>query len=58
VPDEYKVMIDKSTVPVGTAEKVRDAILAASPDPDAYQNVLMLSATLNSFAKVWPWMIL
>lgn len=29
--DEYKIIIDKSTVPVGTADKVRDAILEASP---------------------------
>lgn len=26
-PDEFKVIVDKSTVPVGTAEKVREAIL-------------------------------
>lgn len=29
-PTDYKVIIDKSTVPVGTAEKVRDAITAAA----------------------------
>jgi UDPglucose 6-dehydrogenase len=35
-PDDYKVVIDKSTVPVGTAEKVRDAILrsAAKASPN------------------------
>ncbi len=29
--DDYKIIIDKSTVPVGTAEKVRNTILEASP---------------------------
>ena len=34
-PGDYKVIIDKSTVPVGTAEKVRDAILSASPQAES-----------------------
>lgn len=29
-PDDYKVIVDKSTVPVGTAAKVRSAILAGA----------------------------
>ncbi|MBC7937244.1 MAG: UDP-glucose/GDP-mannose dehydrogenase family protein [Rhizobacter sp.] len=31
-PADYKVIIDKSTVPVGTAEKVRTAILASATE--------------------------
>jgi UDPglucose 6-dehydrogenase len=31
-PTDYKVIIDKSTVPVGTAEKVRNAILESGSD--------------------------
>ncbi len=30
--DEYKIIIDKSTVPVGTAEKVRDVILKSAKE--------------------------
>ncbi len=30
-PSDYKVIIDKSTVPVGTAEKVRSIILSSAP---------------------------
>lgn len=29
--DDYKVIVDKSTVPVGTAEKVKKAIMASAP---------------------------
>src|SRR4051812_41979132 len=40
-PGDYKVIIDKSTVPVGTAGKVRDAILkAASKDLSATFDVV------------------
>jgi len=31
-PDDYKVIVDKSTVPVGTAEKVRSMILSHSTE--------------------------
>ncbi|MEO5984829.1 MAG: nucleotide sugar dehydrogenase, partial [Ferruginibacter sp.] len=32
LPSEYKVIIDKSTVPVGTAEKVKEIILSSGKD--------------------------
>lgn len=31
-PDDYKVIVDKSTVPVGTAAKVRSAVLAGAQE--------------------------
>ncbi|HMR91330.1 MAG TPA: UDP-glucose/GDP-mannose dehydrogenase family protein [Chitinophagaceae bacterium] len=34
-PGDYKVIVDKSTVPVGTAEKVRKAVLDNAPDSAA-----------------------
>jgi len=41
-PGEYKVIVDKSTVPVGTAEKVRKTILesAAKTSPQTAQDIV------------------
>ncbi len=36
---DYKVIIDKSTVPVGTAEKVRNVLLKAGAHPDCFDVV-------------------
>ncbi len=39
VKNDYKVIIDKSTVPVGTAEKVRAIILASGADENSFDVV-------------------
>ena len=38
-PGDYKVIVDKSTVPVGTADRVRDAILKNGADPKSFDIV-------------------
>jgi UDPglucose 6-dehydrogenase len=59
-PGDYKVIIDKSTVPVGTAEKVKNAILNAAPEnvsiEDAFDIVsnpefLREGVAVNDFMK-------
>ena len=49
---DYKVVVDKSTVPVGTAEKVRQAF---AKNENA---ILILFLIPNFYAKVLRWMIL
>jgi UDPglucose 6-dehydrogenase len=48
---DYKVIVDKSTVPVGTAEKVREAVARHAKRRSTWP------ATRNSCARVMPWMI-
>jgi UDP-glucose 6-dehydrogenase len=49
---DYKVIVDKSTVPVGTAEKVHQAIAKNA------LLILMLYLILNFCEKDLQWMIL